>query len=185
MNAKIDLVLRRIEKFNKEVPSAIMPRTTGEFLRLLVLSTKSKKIIELGCSVGYSAIWMASAAKELKGHIYTVDKSQDRSELARINFEEAGLSNKITLHEEDAIEFLKKWDKGQVDFILIDAMKKQYLDYYKLALPLLKKGGTIVADDVIKLGEKMKDFLEYIKKDKSVRSTILEIDDGVMLIYKK
>lgn len=185
MKDKINATLNRIEGFNREVPSAIMPKTTAKLLKLLILSTKSKKILEIGCSIGYSAIWMASAAKELGGHVYTMDKSEDRSELARINFENAGLSREITLFEGDAMDILKNWKNGPMDFILIDAMKKQYLDYYKLVFPLLNRSGMIVADDVNKFKEKMKDFLEYVKKDKRVYSTILNIDDGVIIIYKK
>lgn len=185
MENKINSVLDKIEKFDKNVPSEIMPRTTAELLNLLILSTKSKKILEVGCSIGYSTIWMASAAKTFGGHVYTIDKSEDRPELARIHFEEAGLSKDITLLEGDALNLLTSWKNGPIDFVLLDAMKRQYLDYYKLVFPLLKRGGIIVADDVNKFKEKMKNFLEYVKKDKNVYSTILDIDDGLMIVYKK
>ena len=83
------------------------------------------------------------------------------------------------------MEVLSDWKHGELDIIFIDAMKRDYLKYYNLALPLLKKGGIIIADDVNKLKDKMNDFLEYVKKDKAIYSTTIDIDDGVMLIYKK
>jgi len=185
VDEKVNSVLKKIEKFNEEVPSAIMPRASGELLSFLVHSTKAKKILELGCSVGYSTIWMANAAKQFEGQVYTTEKSEPRAELAKLNFQDSGLKENITLFEGNILEILSDWKHGELDFILLDAMKREYLQYYKLTFPLLKKGGIMVADDVIKLKEKMGDFLEFVKKDKNVYSMILDLDDGMLLIYKK
>ncbi len=185
MEKRLESVLKRIEKFDEEVPTARISRSNGEFLRFLVLATKSKKVLELGSSVGYSTIWLASALKETKGHIYTVETSQDRAELAKINFQDSGLGKNIILIEKDALEVMSSWKNGKLDIVFIDAMKRDYLKYYLAAMPLLKKGGIIIADDVIKLKDKMKDFLSYVNNDKSVYALTLDLDDGIMLIYKK
>ena len=185
MDEKVNSILKKIEKFGEEIYIAAVPRTTAKLLRFLVLATNAKNVLELGSSVGYSTIWFASALKEFKGHIYTTEISEDRAKLAKLNFQDAGLEDTITLFEEDSVKVLSDWKYGELDIIFIDAMKRDYLKYYVLALPLLKKGSLIIADDVNKLKEKMKDFLEYVKKDKSVHSTILDIDDGIMLVHKK
>jgi len=151
----------------------------------LILATKSKKVLELGSSIGYSAIWMALAAKELDGHIYTIDISKSRIRLAKNNFKASELDKYITLFEKDIINILTNWNLGKIDFVFIDAEKEEYLRYYELVLPLLKKGGLIIADDVGKFRDQMKPFLKKVNNDSSVVSQFLKLDDGLMLIYKK
>jgi len=137
MDSKLDSLLKRIETFDKKVPCALMPRSTAELLSFLVVSSKAKNILELGTSIGYSAIWMAEASKKVSGHVYTIEKSTDRTKLARVNFKDSGLRN-ITLLEGEILDYLSGWKRGELDLVLIDAMKKEYLEYYKLVLPLLK-----------------------------------------------
>ncbi|HLD57564.1 MAG TPA: class I SAM-dependent methyltransferase, partial [archaeon] len=101
------------------------------------------------------------------------------------HFTETKLNNFITLYEKDIFEVLANWNHGEIDFVFIDAKKEDYQKYYELVLPLLKGGGLIVADDVGKFEDHVKPFLEKVKKDVSVVSQFLDLDDGLMLIYKK
>ena len=89
MDEKINYTLKKIERFGKEVHISAVPRPTGKLLKFLALSTKAKKVLELGTSSGYSTIWFASALKEIEGHIYTIELSEPRAELARLNFQDA------------------------------------------------------------------------------------------------
>ena len=150
-----------------------------------ILAAKSKKILELGCSVGYSAIWMALAVKELGSHIYTIEIDRYRIQLAKKHFKAAKLGKFITLIEEDIVEVLPNWKLGKVDFVFIDAKKEDYLRYYESVFPLVKKGGLIIADDVGKFKEKVKPFLQKVDKDIRVTSQFLDLDDGLVLVYKK
>jgi len=184
MDVKAEKILRKIEEYGKEIRIAAVPRPTAEFLHDLVLKRKAKKILELGTSVGYSTIWFASAVKELGGHIYTTDASEVRYAKAWVNFQDSGLADYITAWNKNAIAVMKNWSLGELDLIFIDAMKADYLKYYELALPLVKKGGMIVADDVKKFEDRMKDFLDFVKNDSRVESEFVDIDDGLLLIQK-
>ncbi|MFH1506629.1 MAG: O-methyltransferase [archaeon] len=185
MNQKTEKVLRKIEKLEENNSWGSIPCSTAKFLHILVLATKSKNILELGCSLGYSAIWIALAAKKFEGHVYTTEIDAARIKQARENFEASGLGDHITLFEKDIIEVLTKWNEGEVDFVFIDAKKEDYLKYYELALPLLKKGGLILADDVGKFKDQVRPFLDKVNNDSGVVSQFLELDDGLMLVYKK
>lgn len=184
MDIKVEKVLKNIEKMEKTKSFGSIPRSTGQFLQLLVLATNSKKILELGCSLGYSTIWMASAVKKTGGHIYSTEIDQSRIKLAKINFKAAKLEKYITLIENDIMKVLSDWEFGKMDFVFIDAKKEEYFKYYKRVLPLLKNGGLIVADDVGKYRHEMKVFIQKVKNDSHVVSQFLEIDDGLMLICK-
>lgn len=185
MDKKIDETLKKIEKLEGTGSLGSVPRSTGEFLRLLILATRSKKVLELGCSVGYSSIWMALAIRELNGHIYTTEVDKYRIQLVKTQFEATNLSEFITLLERNIIDVLSNWTLGKLDFVFIDAKKEDYLKYYELVLPLLKNGGFIVADDADKFKEQVKPFLEKVSKDIDVVYQFLDLDDGLMLIYKK
>lgn len=185
MDKKIDDVLKKIEKLEESQSFGSVPRSTGQFLHMLILATKAKQVLELGCSLGYSTIWMTLAVKENSGHIYTTEIDKQRAHLAKEHFNETRLNDSITLYEKDIFEVLSNWDHGEIDFIFIDAKKEDYLKYYELALPLLKNGGLIVADDVGKFKEQVKSFLEKVNKDPGVVSQFLDLDDGLMLVYKR
>jgi predicted O-methyltransferase YrrM len=152
----------------------------GKFLSTLVLIAKPKTILELGCSGGYSTLWMSIALE--KGHIYTTEILKEKIAFAKENFKEAGVKN-ITILEGDITETLKKWKKP-VDFIFIDADKDKYLRYYDLVFPFLKKGEVIVADNVISHENILKPFLDKVKSDKRIVCSLVKMHSGLMIIYK-
>src|SRR3989344_2758027 len=120
MDKKIDEVLKKIEKLEESQSFGSVSRSTGQFLRMLILATKARQVLELGCSLGYSAIWMALAVKENGGHVYTTEIDKQRAHLAKEHFAETKLSNAITLFAEDIFEVLANWNHGEIDFVFID-----------------------------------------------------------------
>ena len=162
----------------------------GKLLSSLILISKAKKILELGCSAGYSTLWMALGAAQnapcsrTKGRIYTTEILKEKIDFAKQNFKEAGVKN-ITILEGDITETLKKWGKGRLDFIFIDADKDKYLRYYDLVFPLLKRGGVIVADNVISHENALKPFLDRVKSDPRVVHSLVKMHSGLMIIWKK
>lgn len=161
--------------------------TTAELLRLLVVGTNSKVILELGTSIGYSGLWLGLGAKETKGHLYTCEIFGPKIKIAKKHFKEAGLEKQITVLEGDIKETVSKLlkKKKKIDFVFMDARKEDYLNYFKLVFPTLKKGGLIVADNIDDYPHYMKDFLEHLKTDKRVVSYPLHIDNGLMMVVKK
>ncbi|MBI4895216.1 MAG: class I SAM-dependent methyltransferase [Candidatus Aenigmarchaeota archaeon] len=180
MDVKIVKVLDKIYTEDKENKYWRVPRTSGQLLRSIALSITAKNILEIGCSVGYSALWLASSG----AYVYTIESDKDRADLAEKHFKEAGLNNKIIILRGDALEILSKWNK-KVDFVFMDANKNEYADYYKKIYPFIKKGGILIADNVISHKESSKTFLDVVCKDKRVISQLIEIDNGLMFIVKK
>lgn len=74
--------LLELEKTQKQFWN--VARVTGEFLNLLIRTAKSKNVLELGTSNGYSGIWIAKALKETGGKLTTIE------------FYEKGLSRRAT-----------------------------------------------------------------------------------------
>ncbi|HPS46358.1 MAG TPA: methyltransferase, partial [Bacteroidales bacterium] len=87
--------------------------------------------------------------------------------------------------------------KENYDLVFIDADKEQYLQYYHLIFDKVKKGGYIIADNVLWNGKVLNDaknidketegikmFNEFIKNDNRVENMLLPFRDGIMVIKK-
>ena len=167
----------------------------GKLLVFLIKLTKAKKVLELGTSNGYSAIWMAKALEETSGTITTIDNHDRISAEAVRNFEKAGVGNVkfIKGKVEDILpELISK--KEKFDIIFQDSGKYLYPLMLENTVKLCKKGGIIIADDslfrVIEtvrsgLGDYTHDYNRAVFAHKKLFSTILPIGHGLTLSLKK
>ena len=175
-------------------------RDQGSFMHFLTAVTGSKKALEVGCFTGYSAIEVASALPQ-DGHLYTLDIDADILHQAKGYFQQADLENRIHVMEGPALDSLNALvadpeHQESFDIAFLDADKSNMLNYYELALKLLKRGGLILADNVLWHGHvidksindtdttAIRKFNAFVKADDRVASTMLHISDGIYLIRK-
>ena len=143
---------------------------TAEFISMLIKIAKPQRILEVGTSNGYSALWIADALQEndkktcIKGHLWTIEFYEKRQCIARENVEKCGMSEYVTFLQGSAREIIKELDFIP-DFVFIDACKQEYIDYFNLLKDKLPKGSIILADNVTSHATKVVDFLEEIDKD--------------------
>lgn len=120
----------------------------GAVLMRLVEETKAKHVVEIGTFRGYSGLWIASGLRRTGGRLTTYDIDARTAEVARTNFAKAGVDDLITQVLGDAhAEILKL--EGPIDLAFIDADKEGYLDYLQKLIPRMRKGGVIVAHNVV------------------------------------
>lgn len=173
----------------------IVSTDSGIFLHLLTKITNAKKILEVGCNIGYSAMWFATALGD-DGHLDTLELDPEIAKQAQEYFNEAGVDKKVTIHIGSAIETIPQMG-GEYDILFIDAAKQQYKNYVELALPKLKKGALILVDNVLwsgkvareaepddKITKALKSFNEYFSNHPDIETTILTIGDGLALGIK-
>jgi len=185
----------RVPEDEREIAFWSVPKSTGKFLKFMAKFTRSKIILELGCSAGYSTLFLAKAIEQTKGHVFTTEILDEKIKLAKKHFNESGLSKSITLIERDIMEVLKNWDKNKlIDLVFMDADKENYLLYLSLMLPLLNKKGLIIVDNAGKVrmadgrlidSEHIGHFVKEVKNDKNLNSVFLDMDNGLLLIHKK
>ena len=154
--------MQELERFGKENLMYNVYRETGQNLYDEVKKSKSKSILEIGTSNGYSTIWLA---KSCKGKIITIEKTKEKVMLAKENFEKLNLKNIKIMHG-DALKIIPKL-KCKFDFVFIDATKYEYLVYFLLVEKKLEKDFIVIADNVVSHKKKVKDFLNYVKKYKT------------------
>ncbi len=189
-----------IEKTAHKTNVPIIRKEMESFLRVMVTVKSPKKILELGTAIGYSAILMAKAMPE-NCHITTIENYEKRIPIAKENIAKAGLTDRISLVEGDALEVLKGLD-GEYDFIFMDAAKAQYPFYLEELMRLMPVGGILIADNVLQEGEliesrfaverrnrtihsRMREFLYTVKNMDELETTIIPIGDGIVLSVRK
>jgi len=174
--------LEKLEEEAKIMKYPIIGRIKGKVLEAIIKKYKIKKILEIGTLIGYSAILMGKEIK--KGKVTTIEINKEIADIAKKNIEKANLSDKIEVIVGDAKEVIKVLNE-EYDMLFIDAEKSEYLTYLKLAEKIIKKGGIIVADNVKKFENEMKDYLEYVRYSGKYKSYTLDLGfDALEISFK-
>ena len=131
----------------------IIRKETKSFLKVMLEIKRPVKILEIGTAVGFSAILMGKYSPE-ECHITTIENYEKRIPIARANFARAGMEQKITLLEGDALEIMKGMpDDAGFDFVFMDAAKGQYPAYLEQVMRFLVPGGILITDNVLQDGD--------------------------------
>lgn len=192
--------LDEIESEAKKTNVPIIRTQTQSLLKVLLAMNKPTTILEVGCAIGFSALFMSEYAPE-NCHITTIENYDKRIPIARENFKRAGREDKIILLEGDAADILKELD-GTYDFIFMDAAKGQYIHFLPDVLRLLPIGGILLSDNVLQNGDviesrfavtrrnrtihsRMREYLYELKHHPDLETVILPVGDGVTISVRK
>lgn len=181
----------RAELEARGLPLIQVPARTGLLLRILVLATGARRILEVGTLGGYSAIWMGGALPP-GGRLITLEKSPEHAALARDFIARAGLSDAVEVREGVAAELLPDiGPEPSFDLVFLDADKESYTGYLEHARRLLRPGGLVVADNAFWQGRVLEDdpddastrgivaFDRALAEAPDFLATILPVGDGV------
>ncbi len=175
-----------LKRINREthaevlLPQMLAGHLQGRVLAQISQMIAPRRILEIGTFTGYSAICLCEGLSE-DGKLFTIDVNEELEGKVRNYFLEAGLQDKIEFLIGDALDLIPGL-KEQFDLVLIDADKVNYLNYFDSVLPMVRKGGFLVADNVLwsgrvvsQPGEKLdqdtkalRDFNAKIQKDNRV-----------------
>ena len=155
---------------------------SAELLNVLIRAQQSKRILEIGTSTGYSTLWLAYAAQATSAKITTLEIDAERSELAHQNAVDFSLDRFVEFLVSDAQDYLRQTTE-KFDFILLDAERDAYCDYWNYLPQILKeKGGLLVVDNVVSHESEVKDFLNLVRDNSKFSTTTLPIGAGLFLV---
>lgn len=169
----------------------------AQFMQFLLRMIKAKKVLEVGTFTGYSSLAMSLALPE-DGQVITCDINTNWTNRAHPFWEQAQQDKKIQLKIGPAVDTLKtllaEGGTQQFDFIFIDADKTNYVNYYELALQLIRPQGIIAIDNIFWDGlvidpnetgaqvREIRKLNELIKNDSRVQVSLLPLADGLFLV---
>jgi len=177
-------------------PRMLAGHFQGRLLSMLSHMIKPKIILEVGTYTGYSAICFAEGL-QLGGKIYTIDNNEELETIQTEYFEKAKIQKQIVRFVGNALDIIPEINE-EFDLVFLDADKANYSKYFEMTLPKLKKGGYLLADNVLWSGKilqenpntedidtiGLKKFNDMIQKDSRVQNILLPIRDGLMVCRK-
>jgi caffeoyl-CoA O-methyltransferase len=177
------------------LPPIAVSSDVGRLLKILVSLTEGRRALELGTLAGYSAIWIARGLHP-DGMLTTIEYEPRHAAFARREIAAAGESDRVDIVEGAALEVVpglaEQWDPESVDFVFIDAVKAEYVDYFLHVKPLVKKGGVLVADNVFGTGAGWIDeghgtdaFNRLIADDDDFESVAIALREGVLVARRR
>ena len=187
-----DPLINEMEKYAEEHNIPILDWKSAEFMEILIRTINPKRVLEIGTAIAYSSIRIAGNLKK-KGIVHTIEKSKDNIALAKGYIKKSGVEEKIKILAGNAFEIMPGLEK-KYDFIFLDADKNEYSKLFELSLPLLKKGGVIMVDNLLwhgqagaeKVPSKYKTSTEYIRNfnkefmaDHRLKTSIIPVGDGL------
>lgn len=189
MNQDISKVLERLEDIpGRREKFWNVPRETGNFLNILVRTSRARRVLEIGTSNGYSGLWFAEALSHTGGKLYTVESHRERFEMAGKHFHEAGVEKivrQIFGHAPEVFvaEDFREETEG-FDIIFLDATKMEYRSYLEAVFPLLKTEGLLLADNVVSHRKELENFLDMVQKKREFRSVTLPLGSGLLVAFR-
>jgi caffeoyl-CoA O-methyltransferase len=158
---------------------AIAPEV-GQLLLTLILAARAKVIVEVGTSGGYSTLWLASGAARTGGRVTTFEIDPDKVALARRTFEDAGVTGLVDLRHGDGGAGLAEFP-GTADMVFIDSEKDDYGRLLDLAIPALKSGGLLVADNLISHAATLASFRDRVLSDPRLTGLVVPLGGGELV----
>jgi predicted O-methyltransferase YrrM len=191
-------LLGELEEYAEVNSVPIVQPETAQFLEVITKIKRPERILEIGCAIGYSAMLMAEGLAD-QGSITTLEWDKDMAELARENIKKAGLEDTINVINRDAKEVLPTLT-GEYDIIFLDGPKAHYIHMLNDCVRLLKKGGILIADNVLYKGmtadpehvvrrkitivKRLQHFIGAQMQHPELRASLLPLGDGVTIAVK-
>ena len=186
--------LEKVKEKALEDHFPIIMDDTLEVIKNILKDIKPKRILEVGCAVGYSSSRFAEFTDE-DCIIDTIEIDEERAKVAIQNIRNIGLENRINIYIGDGVDIIPRLN-FKYDMVFIDAAKSKYSIFLEESLKHMEKGGVILADNVLYKGYVMSDYnkhkqrtavrhlREYIKEiteNPNFKTEILEVGDGLAI----
>ena len=191
-----DFYALRLKAEEEHVP--IILKEAESFLKVFLKITAPKRILEIGCAVGYSAMFFSAVSG---ADVVTIEKDKFMAAAASVNITRMRIKKKINILEGDGEECmkllaLKKTDP--FDMVFIDASKSHYKRFLDAALKLCRPGSIILSDNVLLRGctasdiydpsgkyktniKKMREYVDFINNDPRIDTSVITCGDGLAI----
>lgn len=198
----MDAVMRELERQERReladpglVPGRqkmmAITRDIGKMYNVMLRAAGASRVLEIGTSVGYSAMWFAEAlsAAGSGGSVTTIEAEEAKARRARANLDRAGVGHMVEIVRGDALDALGRIARepgsaGRFDFAFIDADKERSIEYFDAVLPLVRRGGLIGVDNVLRperFAAHMKPLVDHAMECADVRAVVVPLDNGELV----
>lgn len=176
----------------------IMRDQTIDYLIKFISSIQPKKILEIGTAIGYSGIIMLK--NTYNSSLTTIELNEDRAEIARDNFIENKLDDRVEIIIGDCNEIIPMIET-KYDFVLLDGPKGHYYELLPYLKNIINVNGGIFADNIMYMGlikgnrvvprkhrtiiNSIRNFINDITSDNRFETELIDIEDGMIKAIKR
>jgi predicted O-methyltransferase YrrM len=155
-----------------------VPPETGRYLALLAASAPAGRVVEIGTSAGYSALWLSLACRERGDSLLSIDRDPDKLALATMTLEMTGTLDAVCLAEGDALEIVAGLEG--IAFAFVDANRDVLAPCLELLAGRLVPGGIVAADNVLSHAAEIPGLVEQVLADPRFDAVVVPIGSGVL-----
>ena len=176
-------------------PRMLSGHLQGRILSMFSSMIRPSRVLEIGTYTGYSALCIAEGISE-NGKIITIDSNKELEPFTRTYFSKSKFNNQIEFIVGNALNVIPQLEETW-DLVFIDADKENYLNYYESVLKNVRKGGFIIADNVLWSGKVTQEispndnetsgiveFNKKVNEDSRVENVLVPVRDGLMVLRK-
>lgn len=185
-------LLAEMEAYAAEHRVPIADREVALFLEITARAMGARFVLEIGAAIGYSVIHLARSLQP-GGLLVTIEPNEEMIQRTEEYLVRAGLRDRVRIERGFALEVMPRLQET-FDLVYIDAVKEEYTAYLDLALPRLRTGGVVIADNVLWGGQvageirsaeqtastqALRAFNQHFVHHPSLRAEILSVGDGL------
>lgn len=175
-------------------PNMLSGQVQGRFLKMITTMIQPKNVLEIGTFTGYSGICIAEGLND-GCTLHTIDINEELKGMVTKYVKESGQEKRIKIYTGNALDIIPTID-CVFDMVFIDADKRNYSNYYDVVFDKVRKGGYIIADNVLWSGkvvetkkpdkdtQSIMDYNNKVANDSRVENVLVPIRDGLMIARK-
>lgn len=183
-----DPVLLEMEQFAYKENFPVVGPLVGKLLFSLSKIISARSVLEMGSGFGYSAYWLAKAVQP-DGKVVCLEGSNANKARAEKYLTKGKVWQNTEFEVGDALKCVAH-HPGPFDIVFIDIDKEEYPEAFKKAMPRLRKGGLLIADNVLWSGKVVTsekspatrgilEFTRLIFSSRELVSFVVPLRDGV------
>jgi predicted O-methyltransferase YrrM len=168
----------RGKRLNLETP-------TARLVQLLILAGRRRRVLEIGASNGYSALWIADALRRIPGAtpLTTIERDAGRADEARQNLFRAGLASWTDIRVGEASAIVGEL-RGPFDTVFFDADRVSAPEQLSLLLPKLEADVLLLADNAVSHPQEIAPYIEAVNRIPGFLSTVVPIGKGLHIAHR-
>jgi len=185
-------LLAEMEAYAAEHRVPIADRGVARFLEITARAHGARRVLEIGMAIGYSVVHLARAMP-VGGLVVTIELSYEMIALSEDYLSRAGLRERVRIERGRALDVLPRLEET-FDIVFLDAVKEEYTDYLDLALPRLRVGGLVLADNLMWGGQvageirrpeqtastqALREFNQHFVRHPQLLAQVLPVGDGL------
>ncbi|HYP53445.1 MAG TPA: O-methyltransferase [Pyrinomonadaceae bacterium] len=185
-------LLEEMERHAAEHGVPIADREVALFLEITARAMNARRVLEIGMAIGYAVVHFARGMAD-DGLVVTIEPSGEMIARASDYFARAGIAGRVRVERGFALEVLPRLSET-FDIVYLDALKEEYAQYLEAALPLLRVGGVVIADNLLWGGQvagevrapeqtastqALRQFNQIFVRHPQLRAEVLAVGDGL------